>query len=360
MKLVLHAGMHKTGSSSIQKSFATYDRGGVAYLQVGHPNHSGLHFTAFAKAPHRYRAHVKNKRSEEEVAALRARFRERITAACLAARERGVHTLLSSGEDLSVLRRPGLRELRDFFAPLVSEIEIIAYLRPPASFMRSALQQRVVGGQGCKLADLYPQYRSRFEKFDEIFGAAAVTLIKFDRAQLHEGDVTLDFARRVGADMGREEVAHMNESRSLEATALLFAQRRLGRGMESYPGAPQDNQRLVQSLSRIGEGRIHLSPEGLAPILEAHRADLDWVSARLGQPFADAPEPHPQAIGAPRELLDIAAGQMPALMRRIAEETPDLPVEPELVARAVDLLHDILRNARTRRAQGGAKPDRAG
>lgn len=352
MKLVLNIGMHKTGSSSIQQSLAKFERDGAVYMQVGHPNHSGLMFTAFSPTADRHQSHVKNGRTPEEVAELRNTFRAKMATFCEDAAARGCHTLMASAEDVSLLDIDGVTAVRDFFAQLVDEILIVGYVRPPASFMRSALQQRVVGARKIDFAQLYPVFRDRFEKFDTVFGRDAVRLKKFDRALLKNGDVVADFAEAAGVDLDPSEVVLTNESRTLEATAILYAQRKLGRGHDRYPGAVQDNHRLVTALSGIGDGKIHLDPSVVQPLIDAHADDLAWMSQRLGCEIADTPEPHPEALLSPDDLLDVAGKQMPALMQRIAQEMPDCAVDPLLVARALDLFHDILRTERETRPRG--------
>ena len=50
-------------------------------------------------------------------------------------------------------------------------ITVIAYVRPPVSFMASAFQQAVrVEGRTDRRSRFWPGYRERFEKLDTVFG----------------------------------------------------------------------------------------------------------------------------------------------------------------------------------------------
>lgn len=345
MKLVLNIGMHKTGSSAIQESFRSFARGGHAYLDIGNPNHSAIYATMFMDKPEDYAAHRKNTRDPSQVAEIKAKFFRRIEK--FVKKQPTDITLLSSGEDLVLLQQRELEKLRDWAEALFDEIEIIGYARPPVSFMTSSLQQRVKGGVKWKIDKLYPNYRDKFEKFDSVFGRDRVTLVKFDRATLHAGDVVLDFARRAGVDLRPEDVISANESRSLETTAALNAQRVLGRGWLNYPGSPRDNSALVTALRALGTGKIVLHPETMAAVVARHKDDLDWMAARLGVDFVDTPSADaahdPNAIRTEEDFLTIASGQLPQILDLIRAEAGDRQVDPQIVANAVDMLLDLIR-----------------
>ncbi|MFN7003887.1 MAG: hypothetical protein ACK4NW_10725 [Roseinatronobacter sp.] len=345
MRLVLNIGMHKTGSSAIQQSLHGFERNGVSYFNIGLPNHSAIFATMFMPNPESYGAHRKNTRSLEDVHELRDKFFRR--SAKLRRKLDGFHTVIGSAEDLVLMDVPTLIALRDWAENNFDDIALVGYVRPPLSFMTSSLQQRVAGGVGWSFRKLYPHYRDKFEKFDTIFGRERVTLVKFDRATLHAGDVVLDFARRAGVDLRPEDVISANESRSLETTAALNAQRVLGRGWLNYPGSPRDNNALVTALRALGTGKIVLHPETMAAVVARHKDDLDWMAARLGVDFVDTPSADaahdPNAIRTEEDFLTIASGQLPQILDLIRAEAGDRQVDPQIVANAVDMLLDLIR-----------------
>lgn len=166
----------------------------------------------------------------------------------------------------------------------------------------------------------------------------------------------MDFTYRAGVDFRKDEVISANESRSLETTAALQAQRVPGRGWLNYAGSPRHNNALVIALRTLGTSRIMLHPDTVNDIIAAHKDDLEWITARLGVPFVDAPAPEAatasNVIRTEEDLLAIAAGQLPGILDLIKAEAGTRKVDPRMVAQAVDMLLDLIRG-RT----DGARPD---
>jgi hypothetical protein len=327
-------------------------------MQLGNPNHSAIHSTVFMADPTRYPAHRRNNRSPEEVAALRDTMRARLESEIARAAGRD---LVTSGEDTVLLDTEALTAMRDFFTPHFDAIEIIGYVRAPASYMASALQQRLVGGQNAQFRTLYPNYRERFEKFDTVFGRDRVTLVKFDRTTLTGGDVIADFGGRIGAVLPPEEAAEANVGRSLEAAALLFAHRRFGEPVRNYPGAPRDNQKMVEHLSQIGAGKIRLHRDAVAPMIEANAGDIAWMEGRLGTSLAETLSVDDDALRDPDDLLPIAGRSLAALGEAIAAALRAADPDPQLAARGIDFLLAAVggAGAQRREARGGEDPEAA-
>lgn len=348
MKLLLNIGMHKTGTSAIQQSLGRFDREGVRYLRLGHPNQSAIYATMFMADPKTYGAHRKNNRNAAEVEALREKFSSGYEEALQEARDDGVQVLMSSAEDLVLMDEDTLTRLRDWADERFSEVLLVGYARPPVSFMTSALQQRVAGGVKWTFRNLYPGYRDRFEGFDTVFGRDRVVLKKFHRDHLKNGDVVQDYVAHAGIGFPPEEVISDNQSRSLQSTAALQAQRVLGRGWLRYPGSPADNHALVDRLRGLGDDRIVLHPDVVQRIVGANQDDIDWITDRLGVDFVDAPAPDatekPGVISSQEDFLKIAGQQLPGLLDLIKTEVGDREVDPQIVANAVDLLLDVIRD----------------
>lgn len=341
-RLVLNMGMHKTGSSSIQQNLKELNTRQAAYLNVGHPNQSAVYSTMFMEEPETYSAHRKNSRSVEQVAELRALFRERFEE------QIALHdgkTLLSSAEDIGLMSENEVIAMRDWLKLHFDEVLIVGYARPPVSFMASALQQRMAGG--VRIGDLFPPYRERFEKFDRVFGRENVLLSKFDCAHLKDGDVVADFVDKAGLSLPSEQWVKDNEGRSLEATAIMYAQRKLGRGFVRYPKAPRDNSHVVNLLRSIGETKVNLHSDFLDNKLETRKADLDWMAERLGVEFVDFPTDPDGALHSLDDLLPEAGRHLPNVIQVLLSETQSIKdSDPEFVARAVDLLLDVVKYKR--------------
>jgi hypothetical protein len=298
VKIIIHVGMHKTGSSSIQHTFARLQHPDLEYIEWNSGgNHSALFVLLFEDADKLAGYHAFKARGPEfirKLPALREEWRARVSTQLAGA---GDKTVIFSAEDISGPRfKNASQRLHDFFAGWSNDISVIGYARPPAGFMASAFQQRLKGGN---TPDLFsggasPTYRARFEKIDRIFGRDDVRLRGFAPNSLLNGDVVQDFAHEIGVGpLKEDQIIRANESLSLEAVALLYVQRKMGQGfVQGFNGAPAANNTFIARLATIGTRKFAFSPQMLAPLLEKERADIAWMEDRLGHPFADAGAAH--------------------------------------------------------------------
>ena len=134
--LYIHIGMHKTGSTSIQKSFRELNLDNIAYMPLGNDNHSAIFSTVFLSEPQFYPAHKRNKRTKDEVEDLRKYYCDRIEKSII---EMNPKSLVSSGEDISLMDYGAVEKMRQLFERFFDSISIVGYVRPPASYMSSAL-----------------------------------------------------------------------------------------------------------------------------------------------------------------------------------------------------------------------------
>lgn len=260
-------------------------------------------------------------------------------------------TLIMSAEDISGPYGDATARLGDFLSRFTSDVKVYAYVRPPISFMQSAFQQRVVGGGYDRLnpLSLWPFYRERFEKLDNVFGRENVQLRKFDTRTLLQGDVVLDFLAALDiAPTGQYERLRGNESLSLEALSLVFLQRKLGDGITAgYPGAHQGNARFVHLLRAIGDSRVVFSGDLVNPVISRNRADLEWIEDRLGEPLLDVPQPYDKAISSEADLLAIAQGcrkELDDVLCRAVRLTPrgEDEVAIDRLAHKLDVLRQLV------------------
>jgi len=325
LKIVIHVGMHKTGSSSIQHTFARLQHPGFEYINWGASgNHSALFVLLFEDADKLADYHGFKSRGSEFTKRLPT-MREQWTARVSAQLARtGDKTIVFSAEDISSPKfKIAVSRLRDFFAQWSNDMSVIGYARSPAGFIASAFQQRLKGG---RVPDLFrggasPNYRARFEKMDRIFGRENVRLKEFVPHNLLNGDVVQDFAREIGAaPLAEDRIIRTNESLSLEAVALLYVQRKLGQGfVQGFKDAHAANNSFISRLATIGTRKFAFSPQMLAPIIETERDDIAWMQDRLGHEFSAPGAAHKDAIHSLDDLLDIALGQFDAVQELLGE-----------------------------------------
>ncbi|MFV0514702.1 MAG: hypothetical protein ACK5MY_13915 [Jhaorihella sp.] len=346
MKIIIHVGMPKTGSSSIQQTFAGLQHPELEYVDwIPSGNHSALFVLLFHDLDKLSEYHGFKARGAafiQTLPALRADWHARVSQQLA---RTGDKTVIFSAEAIS--RKDveyARRRLRDFFAGWSDDISVIGYVRPPAGFAPSAFQQRLKGGMiknPCR-GGVSPNYRRRFETFDRIFGRDAVNLREFSSDRLLGGDVVQDFAHQIGVGpLAEDQNLRANESLSLEAVALLYAQRKLGQGfVAGFDRAHVANNSFVSGLATIGRRKFGFSQKLLAPLLEKGRDDIAWMEKRLGHSFSEPGAANPDAIDSLDDLVDIALGQFDAVQDLLGEDAVDGPVTTENLVRGLERLRE--------------------
>ncbi|WP_421701603.1 hypothetical protein [Aliiroseovarius sp.] len=293
--LFLHLGMNKTGSTTIQNGLSGVQNDRVRYFSLGMPNHTPAMIQLFGEEQQR-----------ENYFAGGKPVRPQITRKDLdheLGRDR--RDVVISGEGFPQMLPPEkVTDLLCAMSPHFDQVQALAYIRPPRSYMRSQAQQRVkVGFTQFSGAALWPGYGKRFEKWEKALGADHMTLIPFERDRLEGQDVLTDFARRVGFDpadlpAGKE----LNPSISAEAFATLFE----WRCRQEERGEPREHGRrraFPHAIAKFGSTRFDLGEEVVSPALVENASDIAWVEARMGRKFA--PEIPPQGAVVFETVQDI-------------------------------------------------------
>ncbi len=325
MRVVVHMGMHKTGSSSIQGYFHRTELPGVAYLRFQGPNHSGIFTMLFDDDERVLRSRTLNENGTIDLGELLQRRASGVHqfAAQMRVLQGTDATAIFSAEQISAPRFVNARaRLHAFLRGFTEDLAVVGYVRSPLSYAVSAFQQRLRSPQRLRDEEMcvLPVYRDRFEQMDDLFGRDRVQLVPFTPAALHGGDVVMDFAHRIGVELPGAPPERLNEALSLEAAALLYLHRTQGAGrLSGIAGATAINREFAQRLRALGRTRFTFAPELWQPQLHALRDDLEWIRDRLGTPLEDtSPPAYAETVASPAQLLDIADRQGPALEALVA------------------------------------------
>jgi hypothetical protein len=314
--------MHKTGSTSIQATLAaaSAEPSGKHFpvtLSDKRGNLSVPLYSLFMSEGARHHSHRRRGNDEEKVEeynrenseALKAKFRE-----C------GNRIAVISGEGLSRLDEEGIGKLKAFLDPWFAQIEIVAYVRSPKSYMESAFQQLLKGGSNiASLESVYPDYQRKFGQFIDVFGRKQVSFWPFAPKTFPNGDVVQDFCKRIGMTIDQKHHKRINESLSLEAVRLLFTYRKLGGNYGEGDEAVAANRALIEFLSSIPGGKLRFAPELVKPVLDANRADIAWMEKMLGSSLADSMEPGKDDIHDEDDLMRCAPASIYKLMARLRD-----------------------------------------
>lgn len=344
MKIVIHAGMHKTGSSSIQDYMSAADLEGISYASWRSPNHSALFVLLFADEEtlfsyHSFRSRGSNYLSR--ILDIRQFWRDSLVEEM---RDSAGKTFVFSAESISHPHYSNAIEpMANFFRQWSDDVNVIAYVRSPLSFANSAFQQRLKGGaESLNVGSLWPSYKKRFAKLEEVFGEK-LTLKPYDAERLVDGDVVKDFVSILGAEVKGDFSQKSNSSLSAEAAALLFCQRNVGNGfVDGFEGAHTVNESFIEALRSIGSSRLTISSELWGAVLAKNARDLEWVESRLGEPLVDRLDPNAKAISSESDLLDIALAAQKDLgevVRKSILGRRDREVE--YLARSLDFLREV-------------------
>jgi hypothetical protein len=315
-RIVLHIGLHKTGTTTIQNVLHA-DRDlllreeGVLYPSLA-PNLSTPLGTIFRDEPHKQAANRMAGLTNEEVAARREGYLSSLEDEVSRG---GWEALLLSAEGVSTnLSEPELARLRGWGERYADAWTVLAWVRHPVDWARSVVQQRLKAGEDT-LQKMYqdppgPNYRFRISKFISVFGRENVRVFDYGAATASPGGILGAFAEQAGLsastrDLLTSRTERHNESLSMEAVRILDSlnrQRPAFVGDERAPGRSGPGRELAY-LSRIKGRRFDLPGAVKEEIRSRSREDVAWLNEAFGLDlYRDVLEPAPPAgDGGPAE-----------------------------------------------------------
>lgn len=330
-RIIVHIGLDKTGSSSLQTTLFSRPLPGITYVHLGAANPSHPLMLIFEPDFEQQAKHIKSVTGRKVTQKVRDEMTARLDAT-LQAVPADCHAVLSA-ESIPRFSVPALEAMKAFLARHFDDIEVVGYVRPPVSYMQSRFQHGIRTGRKRNF-EVGVGYKDRLLNIDTVFGAENVTLIKFDREMLRDGDVVKDFVHRAGSSISPEEIIKTNESMSLETMSVLFVRNVYGQGNVS----PRRNWLLVNALSDLGSGMLKFSADFVAPILEKRRKDIDWVEDRLGVPFWDTASNGPDTLADQESFVALALAQEDGVLGHLAAHTARPETSTQDKAAAVRIL----------------------
>ncbi len=303
-KCIVHIGMHKTGSSSIQATLAAgMDDPGFVYLTGGRgSNLSTPLYSMLSSHVENFHFHRKHGHDSKDIKAYNRQTRDALTAEIA---ECGRRIAIISGEGLSRLDPDAVTRLARFLNNRFQSVQIIAYVRPPKSYMESAFQQLLKGGRlrHFEIASLYPNYRDRFEPYIDVFGRESVTFKRFEPKEFPSSCVVTDFCQTIGMKLDATRVRRVNESLSLEAIRLLYTLRVFGGNAGFGSEALRADREMVEFLQEVTGGKLRLASDLSLPVLKDHQKDILWMEEVLGASLSESAIANDNEIHGEEDLL---------------------------------------------------------
>lgn len=97
------------------------------------------------------------------------------------------------------------------------------------------------------------------------------------------------FSKNIGTDLIDYALMEDNRSLSLQATAILYVQKKFGAAIPPYANYDKDTTRVLDALRTLGGGTLLFGPDLLDPVLEKCAAEIGWMEKRLGVAIRDYP-----------------------------------------------------------------------
>lgn len=266
LKIILHMGQAKTGTTSLQRSLraaaGSLREQGVFYPQLGNGYVAHHLLLGICGAADRL-----PKWDLDNMGGLEGTIKTAQRAWDTVRKEideqRPEIMVLSSEYLLGKPKADAKERLRDQLSELSDDITPVIYVRHPVEHFRSLFQQFVKHVDG-PFPPVRLDLRSAILETEAAFGRT-VELATFDRSVLHQGDIAKDFATRFLA--GRVDpsiLPSMNDNVSLSAEALALIVRLRAKAGGTYEAA-RSVSRLVARIQELDRNDPPAKPMDLLP-----------------------------------------------------------------------------------------------
>lgn len=368
MKLILHIGTEKTGTTTTQH-WAAGNRDalmqqGVRYSQVlGAASHVKLHLWCLSSGRQDEAFERINIFSAADQREFRARLPDEFAREVAAAAQSGCRTFLISNElcHSRLVTLEDVQKAREFLEPHFDEIEILCALRPQIDLAVSHMSTVAKGGDRITKAyfqrigpdSSYYNYRTLVERWSAAFGAEKLRLIPFRRTP----DFTDIIVARAGLDVhGLQPPVRFNEALDIRVMAMtnaMKAQPLEGRWIEPFAYIPREVLKLLPCEQRLQPG-LELARAVQARFDESNR---DLTNGRTDVAITDL-EPDWSRYEAPGNLDVLEqpcafSRELAALVQYFNQNIALARVQNELAEseRSLELRHPLLAQRRLASAQ---------
>jgi hypothetical protein len=288
-RIILHAGLHKTGTTSIQDSCYKYrdfllQRGivypcftfdGKKYTTHSIPIAAALRAkTGIHAAAVRLRNFQDPQRATKVFFDQLQEVMEKPTA----------ETLLLSAEQVCEFDNGNLKALRHYLEKYAESLEVIAYVRSPHHSLVSIIQQRCRMGFCSDPAEFLEVVKERYQRLKHSF-SDDLRIVNFHEAVEHSQGLVGYFLCDIGIPVGKVaelDFASSNESVSMEAYILMKAiNQTFPRDNESLQRTTDD----MHSLNLLPGEQFQLTDKVDPQISQSLEEQRKWLEQELQTSF---------------------------------------------------------------------------
>lgn len=279
--IVLHIGMGKTGTSSIQ-FFLRDNRERLRELGLlvpaspGGGRHSKLGL--FLKSEEELRTSPEwSRQKQPDAASFRKVFRRRLFKEI---EDSGLTRVLLTDEILFGASVPTLRRLRRFTDRIANSVRVVAYLRRQDDHMVSRYQEGVKIGWVLRLRDWVQEdmsalydYHARLRRHERLLAPTELVVRRYERDSFVDGSIYQDFLDAAGIDARADDFEQgPDRNLSLDAESVEFLRLLNLYRVENDGATPGliDNRALAARLAKASHG----------PVLSLPASDLDRFMAQ--------------------------------------------------------------------------------
>lgn len=334
-RLIVHVGMHKTGSTTIQHMLEQMTSGPVGPMDMIDRNHTVGCSMWFGSALDQKHTLLNLGHSRLTGKLHLARIKRRVARQLRRSTQKELvisSEWLSLGVVLGQGRAVMLKRLKAEFEPHFDHIEIYGYVRPPLAYTTSASQETMK--MRTYFHTPWPEYQKRFRPLRQVFGPRNVNLRVFDRSQLVDGDILADFQDWVGWPKQEFVVERTNPSMTLAGASLVFCYQTNRDPIDSLRNH-RERMRAVATLGVVDGPRFALSRAITDDLFDKNAKDLKWMEKILGRPIRDRGmdgDDAPWAVGSEDDLKRTAARFAPVLFGQEPIDPPDDPEKANALA----------------------------
>jgi hypothetical protein len=300
-QIIIHIGLHKTGTTSIQKTLGlnceNLANEGYCYPTFRFDNrefynHSSPLLSLYLEKPLTYHMNVRfGIDSFEKLQNQHRCYLEQLASAL----NTDHSTVIFSGEGLSVLSLDGIKKFkRDMEEMSTSSLSfrIVCCVREPVAFWTSDFQQRVKGGiVSDKFLDekTKDHFYSRLHNYVEIFGFSSLNVYSFEEAMNYPQGICSFFLKRAAPGLNWTPTAdnRVNESLCKEAVELiLYINKCAGFWVEGEICEGRISGDLNPLFTLQGK-TFSLSAGKQRKIIDDSRCDRQWLNKHFGIEYSD-------------------------------------------------------------------------
>jgi len=304
---ILHVGMPKTGTSSIQESlfFGLRDPG-FRYYSAGEVNGSRMLWASASSTPPPFSHWKKQPVARAHLERKHRSYRRGLTRVIDESIRKG-KTLILSGEDCWSWDEEQMRGMRALLESKRLVTRVIIYLRPWRSYLESNFQERIkhaslrfTANKIIPMDELMEpgnlDYPALIERFESVFGADQVIARKFDPDLFPAGCVVQDFCRQFGIRMDPESIRRANDALGINAVRMLHAYGRYGADERRYGLlAIWQHYQMILALKECPDRPFRFHSRLANPILEPFSRLIPQIEARIGASFREDGQTHDHA-----------------------------------------------------------------